>query len=133
MAQTSYEQYFLQKIETIHPGTDFSKLHLLPDDISHSILRVILETGCLSQNTANILLARKALNPVSPQWLYEHLPKVVPLCLFKEREWQEWEFRRMAEMLQNRFPDSLAWLAAYVRQLHNPEIDEAICDYMGSS
>lgn len=109
--------------------TSTPKLLLLPDDISHSILRVILETGYLSQNTTNILLARKVLNPVSPQWLYEHLPKVVPLCLFKEREWQEWEFRRMAEMLQNRFSDSLAWLTVYVRKLHNPEIDEAIYDY----
>lgn len=51
------------------------------------------------------------------------------LCLFKERDWQEWEFRRMAEMLENRFPDSFAWLVAYTGELNNPEVDEAICDY----
>ncbi len=129
----TYEQSFVKKIEATYPGTDFSKLsllHLLPDEISHNILREILETGCLSQNEANIRLAGKALNQVSSEWLYEHLPNVVPLCLFKEWEWQEWEFRRMAEMLQNRFPDSFSWLIAYARGLGNPEVDEAICDYM---
>lgn len=126
----TYEQSFYKKIEAIHPGTDFSKLHLLPDAAAHRILREILETGCLSQNEANIRLAREALNLVPPRWLYEHLPHVVLLCLFKEREWQEWEFRRMAEMLQNHFPDSFSWLTAYARKLHNPEVDEAICDYV---
>lgn len=126
----TYEQYFMNKIEAIHPGTDFSRLSLLPDDISHDILREILETGCLSQNEANLRLARKALNQVPSEWLYEHLPRVVPLYLFKEREWQEWEFRRMAEMLQNRFPDSFTWLVTYARKLDNPEVNEAICDYI---
>ncbi|MDE7222782.1 MAG: hypothetical protein K2O34_03240 [Acetatifactor sp.] len=129
MAQKTYEQYFKEKIEAIHSGTDFSRLDLLPVSISHDILREILETGCLSQNTANILLAREALSQVPSQWLYEHLPGVVPLCLFKEQEWQEWEFRRLAEMLENRFPDSFAWLISYAGELNNPEVDEAVCDY----
>ncbi len=113
----------------IHPNGDIPAIHLLPEDTACRILREILETGCLSQNEANILLARDALAMVPSDWLYEHLPKVLPSCLFHEREWQEWEFRRMAEMLQGRFPDSFAWLVNYARELNNPEVDEAIGDY----
>lgn len=130
MAHMTYEQAFKKRICAIHPDGDISEIHLLPEDTACGILREILETGCLSQNEANILLARKAIAMVPSEWLYRHLPKVVPTCLFKEQDWQEWEFRRMAEMLQKRFPDSFAWLIEYAKGLDNPEVDEAILDYV---
>ena len=89
-------------------------------------MREILETGCLSQNAANIEAARRAVQELPESWLAAHLPKVLPGCLFREREWQEWEFRRAAEMLEGLFPDAYRWLTEWAAGLDNPEVTEAL-------
>lgn len=129
MSQIYYEQAFMERLRAVCPDGGISDLPSLPERAAHGILREILETGCLSGNHANIEIAHKALSRVPPEWLLVHLPKVVPECLFKEPEWQEWEFRRLAEMLGNHFPDSLKWLTGYAKGLDNPEVDDAIADF----
>lgn len=128
MAQADYEHAFRERIRAIYPGGDISKINMLPDDTAERILREILETGCLSGNYSNIEIAHEALAEIPPKWLLEHLPEVVPACLFKEPEWLEWEFRRLAEMLRGRFPDAFAWFVEYAGKLHDPEVDEAVAE-----
>lgn len=130
MAQIYYEQAFTERIQAIYPEGDTLEIHLLPENIAHNILQEILETGCQSGNYSNIEIAREALSYISPEWLLEHLPKVVPICLFKELEWQEWEFRRLAEMLREQFSDSFEWLVNYAKNLNNQEVDNAIVDFL---
>lgn len=130
MAQMYYEHAFMERIRTIYPKGNISEIHQLPDNTAHAILIEILETGCQSGNYANIQIANDALALVPSWWLYEHLPRVVPVCLFKESEWREWEFRRLAEMLKERFPDSFTWLLDYAKELHDPEVDDAIQDFL---
>ena len=92
-------------------------------------MREIVETGCLSQNARNITLAREALAQLPPDWAAQHLPEVVSACLFQELGWEEWEFRRLAEMLEEGFPAAFAWLLDYAGNLYDPEVDEAVVDY----
>ena len=132
----SYEEAFAARLRAVAPEALPSRLHLLPGDVGRSALREILETGCLSQNTANIELARRAIAQVDPDWLAAQLPLTAPFCLFQDPDWQEWEFRRLAEMLRGpcaavQFPKAFAWLAEYAGTLRSREVDEAIRDFLG--
>lgn len=129
----SYEQRLWERIGGVCPGAPerLSEPGTLPEAMAEAALREILETGCLSQNAGNIIAARQAARRLPPDWMAAHLPKVVPQCLFREPEWQEWEFRRAAELLEGAFPEALAWLINCAKTLNNPEADEAIEDFLG--
>ena len=132
MTENSYEQRLMARVDRIYPAAyeRLADIQTFPEPMGEYILREILETGCLSQHAANIMAARKAIRQLPTSWLRDHLPKVVPQGLFQEREWQEWEFRRAAEMLQEGFPEAFAWLLDYAMNLRNPEVDEAVDDIL---
>ena len=128
---SDYEQRLWKRMDRLCPDASkrLSEIEAFPEEAAEAVLREILETGCLSQNAANIEAARRAVQELPESWLAAHLPKVLPGCLFREREWQEWEFRRAAELLRAAFPAALAWLINYAKTLNNPEVDEAIADF----
>ena len=128
---SDYERRLWERIGGVCPGAPkrLSEPGTLPEAMAEAALREILETGCLSQNAANIEAARREMLRLPPDWVAAHLPKVVPPCLFQEPEWQEWEFRRAAELLEGAFPEALAWLINCAKALNNPEVDEAIADF----
>lgn len=133
--KNAYELRLMERMDRIEPGA-YEKLSTpqdLPEGVAEAVLRELLETGCLSQNAANIEAARRAFSRLPPKWVKARLPKVAPACLFREREWQEWEFRRAVELLGDRFPDAAAWLAEYAAGLCNPEVEEALRDVYPSS
>lgn len=134
MEQNPYEKMFIERINRIYDEgyKNISHIQILPEDIAHHILGEILETLCLSGNYTNIELAKKAMLDLPPKWLFEHLPKVVPTYLFKEPEWQEWEFRRVAEVLQEHFPETFVWFIDYSKHLNNLEVDDAIQDFINT-
>lgn len=125
-----YERRFRERMDQLCPEASkrLSEIGTFPEAAAEAVLREILETGCLSQNAANIEAARRAARVLPPDWVAVRLPKVVPRCLFQEPEWQEWEFRRAAELLEGAFPEAFAWLVEYGAGLKNPEVDEAIGD-----
>lgn len=125
---SDYERRLRERIDRLCPGASerLSEIEAFPEEAAEAVLREILETGCLSQNAANIEAARRAVQELPEPWLTVHLPKVLPGCLFREREWQEWEFRRAAEMLEGPFPDAYRWLTEWAAGLDNPEVTEAI-------
>lgn len=135
---TGYEAAFRARLEAAAPGAALSRLQCLPEDVGRAALREILETGCLSQNIANIELARRAIAQVDPDWLAAALPEVVPTCLFRDPEWREWELRRLSEMLRGeyavrQFPAAFRWLMGYAGSLRDPEVDEALADICGET
>ena len=132
---SDYEQRLWKRMDRLCPDASkrLSEIEAFPEEAAEAVLREILETGCLSQNAANIEAARRAVQELPESWLAAHLPKVLPGCLFREREWQEWEFRRAVELLGDRFPDAAAWLAEYAAGLCNPEVEEALRDVYPSS
>ena len=125
---SDYEQRLWKRMDRLCPDASkrLSEIEALPEEAAEAVLREILETGCLSQNAANIEAARRAVQELPESWLAAHLPKVLPGCLFREREWQEWEFRRAAEMLEGLFPDAYRWLTEWAAGLDNPEVMEAL-------
>lgn len=129
MAQSSYSQWFQQRMDRISPQAELSQIFRLPRETGVALLQEILKTGCLSGNEANILLARQAIAKLPADWLQEALPQAAQ-CLFQQPEWREWEFRRLAEMIQAPFPRCFAWLIGYVRRFQDPEIEQAISDFM---
>ncbi len=125
---SDYEQRLWKRMDRLCPDASkrLSEIEAFPEEAAEAVLREILETGCLSQNAANIEAARRAVQELPKSWLTAHLPKVLPGCLFREREWQEWEFRRAAEMLEGLFPDAYRWLTEWAAGLDNPEVMEAL-------
>lgn len=128
----TYEEAFLARLG----AADLSRLHLLPEDQGRAALREILETGCLSQNEANILLARRAIAEIDPDWLAAQLPEAAALCLFQEPAWQAWEVLRLGEMLRGPYaaaqrPAAFARLIELAKGLHSPEVDEVLADVSG--
>ena len=123
-----YRDHFRQRIESRWPGgwERLEEIEAAPAQAARQVLREILETGCLAQNSANILLAREAIRRLPPGWLLEQLPGAAEECLFREPWWEEWEFLRLAEMLWEPFPEAFAWWVAYARRLNHPEIEEDI-------
>ncbi len=130
MERSRYARWFQQRLDKSCPQADLSHISHLPRETGLALLQEILKTGCLSGNAANILLARQAIAGLPADWLQEVLPLAVS-CLFQEPEWREWEFRRLAEMTQGPFPSCFAWLTDYVERFQDPEIQEAIEDYIG--
>ena len=128
----TYEEAFRQRIDSIRPGgwEGLEEIGTFPPEAARALLREILETGCLAQNEANILLGREALARLPGGWLRENLPGAAEDCLFRDPGWEEWEFRRLAEMLEQPFPDLLAWWVGYARRLNDPGVEEAIQDYI---
>ena len=125
---SDYEQRLWKRMDRLCPDASnrLSEIEAFPEEAAEAVLREILETGCLSHNAANIEAARRAVQELPESWLAAHLPKVLPGCLFREREWQEWEFRRAAEMLEGLFPDAYRWLTEWAAGLDNPEVMEAL-------
>lgn len=125
---SDYEQRLWKRMDRLCPDASkrLSEIEAFPEEATEAVLREILETGCLSQNAANIEAARRAVQELPESWLAAHLPKVLPGCLFREREWQEWEFRRAAEMLEGLFPDAYRWLTEWAAGLDNPEVTEVL-------
>lgn len=128
----SYKDRFRWRLDAIQAGAweQLEQITVFPPEAARGILGEILETGCLSQNAANICLAREALARLPREWLRENLPGAVNDCLFREPGWEEWEFRRLAEMLEKPFPELLAWWIDCAHQRNDPEIEEAINDYI---
>ena len=129
---SSYEDHFRCRLDAIQAGAweRLEQIGTFPPEAARALLREILETGCLAQNEANILLGREALARLPGDWLRENLSGAVEGCLFREPGWEEWEFRRLAEMLEQPFPDLLAWWVGYARRLNDPGVEEAIQDYI---
>lgn len=131
----SYRDRFRQRINSIWAGgwEHLEDIETFPPEAGRGILGEILETGCLAQNAANILCAREAAARLPGDWLRENLPGAAAAYLFREPGWEEWEFRRLAEMLKKPFPELLSRWADYARRLGDPEVNEAITDFTEST
>ena len=74
--RSSYEDRFRRRLDAIQAGAweRLEQIGTFPPEAARALLREILETGCLAQNAANILLGREALARLPGGWLRENLP-----------------------------------------------------------
>ena len=67
--KNAYELRLMERMDRIEPGA-YEKLSTpqdLPEGVAEAVLRELLETGCLSQNAANIEAARRAFSRLPPK------------------------------------------------------------------
>lgn len=126
-----YKAAFIERINNIYADgfENLSRIETFPQEAGLCILIEVLETGAQSGNYANIDLAKEFILRIPEAWLIDHLPQAVDRCLFKEQDWEEWEFRRIAEMLKPYSEPAFMWFVQYAKQLNNEEVNEAIEDY----
>ena len=69
--RSSYEDRFRRRLDTIQAGAweRLEQIGTFPPEAARALLREILETGCLAQNAANILLGREALARLLAWWV----------------------------------------------------------------
>lgn len=126
-----YRKAFIERINKIHNGAfeNIKNIESFPPEAGLRVLIETLETSAKSGNHANIDLAKEFILRIPEGWLIDHLPQAVEQCLFKEQDWEEWEFRRIAEMLKPYSDAAFMWFVQYAKQLNNEEVNEAIEDY----
>ncbi|PZM65759.1 hypothetical protein DOE73_10030 [Paenibacillus dendritiformis] len=75
-----------------------------PHKIGLSVLEILIEYACKSQNINSILLARDRIKKIPSKWLLEYLPEVAKHSICIE---DEWEYRRLLELVDEAVPQLL--------------------------
>lgn len=123
-----FEEAIKSKVESIMYGS-YDNLHNIEcysAEIASQILVVLLENACLGQNYAPIEIARRKISEINTTWLDNNIIAIASKCI----NWDdEWEFRRLAELVSIVIPNQLAHLLELGCQSTNPEVQEAIGDF----
>lgn len=115
----------LQKINNFSYG-DIRILDEYPLDISKKILKILIEHACLGQNYGPIELARKRINEINKDWLEENFFEVALSCIdFAD----EWEYRRLVELVVLDVPELLPTVLDKGRDSANEEVREVVEEY----
>ncbi|CAH8768854.1 hypothetical protein [Paenibacillus dendritiformis] len=97
-----------------------------PHKIGLSVLQILIEYACKSQNINSILLARDRIKKIPSKWLLEYLPEAAKDSICSE---DEWEYRRLLELVDEAVPQLLQ---VYIEQgllSDNDEVQEAAMDF----
>jgi hypothetical protein len=116
------------RLEALSPGLSKSLVRLcgIRPGIAHRALGLLLEYACKAQNTGMILSARKAIAEIPSSWLELNLSQVAEEYLDIQ---DEWEFRRLLELLRFSCPNLLRHFLEVGRASSNPEVREAADDF----
>ena len=104
----------LDKIETIDPS------------VALNVLGKLVEHACQATNTAVIVAARNAITSMPQSWLRKNLVGVARDRLNLE---DDWEYRRLLELLSPALPDLMGQFIEDGRSSKNPDVKEAAEDY----
>lgn len=123
-----YEEMLISKLNKIK-GFKYNDIKILqsyPIDISTSVLRVLIENACLSQNYRSIELGRKKIDEIDKIWLKEHFINVANSCInFND----EWEYRRLLELAKKTLPGLVQEVIKRGLSSINGEVREAAMDF----
>jgi hypothetical protein len=97
-------------------------LDQLPSEIGMSLLAVLVNYACESQNTTVIMLARDRVKKIPLKWLTQYYHEVVNGSI----DWEdEWEYLRLLELTQEVAPELLEVIIDRGLLSENDEIHEA--------
>ncbi|MGO4729728.1 hypothetical protein [Paenibacillus sp. 2KB_22] len=116
------------EINQISPNisTRLEDIERIPTGLGIKILTILIEWACQPQNTHPIEIARKKIKTIPSDWLIEHLPNVAKTAICLD---DEWEYRRLLELLSEAIPKLLDWGIELGINSKNKEIKEAANDY----
>ncbi|MEK4526151.1 hypothetical protein CXK86_03610 [Paenibacillus sp. BGI2013] len=116
------------EINQISPNisTRLEDIELIPTGLGIKILTILIEWACQPQNTHPIEIARKKIKTIPSDWLIEHLPNVAKTAICLD---DEWEYRRLLELLSEAIPKLLDWGIVLGINSKNEGIKEEANDY----
>ncbi|MED1790098.1 hypothetical protein P4V47_21935 [Brevibacillus laterosporus] len=129
MNKNPYELQLREELNQIFAGS-YDKMDIIPDYplvIGLKILSVLTEYACKGQNTEPILLARNQLKKIPIGWLIQFFPEVAQKNIDFE---DEWEFRRLLELVHEAIPHLLKKYIEYGLMSQNEEVKEAAEDFV---
>jgi hypothetical protein len=103
------------------------RLEVLPDDRSRRVLSIILSFACKAQNDAAHRAGREAFAKIPLGWRACQLHQVVTDTLDLT---DEWEYRRLLELLEQTAPDQLPPYIRIGLNSANEEIVDAANDFL---
>lgn len=124
-----YELQFKNALNQISPDVydNMDEIESLPESIGIKILTLLVEYACRAQNLSPIVLARDKIKTIPSKWLIKYLPEVAKKTINFE---DEWEYRRMLELVSEAVPMLLTWGIEQGINSTNEEVREAAKDYM---
>lgn len=125
----TYEQMLINKLNKVcgFKYSDIKTLQSYPLEISTSVLKILVENACLSQNYRAIELGRKKIDEIDKTWLEEHFIDVANSCVnFND----EWEYRRLLELTKKSLPGLAQEVIKRGLNSINEEVREAAMDFI---
>ena len=126
MAQT-HDESLRESLDAVQSGLGRRLGHFeqLPHDAAVRALGVLLRFGCQSQHIGNVIAARNVALEVSPHGIEEHLSAAVESLSLDD----EWEYRRLLELLRLACPQKLKEYLGFGRVSKNEGIAEIAMDF----
>jgi hypothetical protein len=115
-------------LDSVCPGVSnrLDRLDEFPDSVQQDVVSTLLSRACQSQNDANIILARQAIaaipQPCVSRVLEPSIRRGVDLA-------DEWEFRRLLELLREIKSDLLSTFITFGLTSNDADIREAAEDF----
>jgi hypothetical protein len=124
-----YLEQLTWQLDAIVPGVydRLQELDRLPETSRKAVLGTLLDYACKSQNCANIQPAREAIARIPQRTLTQILEPAINTYLDID---DEWEYRRLLELLKDRDPHLLARYVDRGLVAGNLEVREAAQDFV---
>lgn len=123
-----YEQTLMNNINQVSNFnfSDIKDLDKYPLEISTRVLKMLIESACLSQNYRSIELGREKIGEIDKTWLKEHFIDIAYSCIDLN---DEWEYRRLLELVSVTSPELKQDIVAQGLDSSNEEVREAAMDF----
>lgn len=123
-----FTQQISAEINKIYPFVfdRLEELESLPKSVSENVIQLLLSYACVCQNDANIHVSRKAVARIPHEFRLSLLPRVIDKSNYLFAD--EWEFRRLLELLKAVEPSLIPRYVARGMASHDQDIREAAQD-----
>jgi hypothetical protein len=106
---------------------DLEQIDTWPESEGNAVLSVALSDACQAQNFHVLTEARQAMMRMPREWLLANLPAQIGKTLDLD---DEWEFRRLLEVLEEHSEAMCRIYVAKAQVSKNPEILELAQEYL---
>lgn len=123
MTRNIFYTRIMQKLAKIAPkfGMDGEDIAVIPEQESQQIVQTLIRHACQAKHIGNISAARNILAVLPCSWLTVRLPAAIEATLSRD---DEWEFRRLIELLRSISPELLERYLAEGQRSSNAEVRE---------
>lgn len=119
-----YELRIREDLDKVLPYAydSIEKVEKLPLETGLSLLKILIEYACMSQNIALITLARERIKKIPLKWMTQYFPEVANASVDFD---DDWEYLRLLELVREAAPDLLDVFIDRGLLSENDEVQEA--------